>query len=258
MSYPTLIYGPEGEQFNNYDARRWPLGTRMVLQDGRRYVFCEAGGSALATGKVQQSEVPDDDHDTLAVLSGAQNARVINFTNGSDAIEADLYADGSIVTEAVAGASEGYLLKVDLSHDAQGATGPAEIPLAAGYGLPLALNTSDTITLIKNPYMDVIVAPAPPEALILGIACSPVPIANWGWLQTWGPAAVFVTGSMVIGGRVSASGTVTNTTGALEASGVLITNANPTIAQTTEILDCGWCIEVAPSGDYGQVFLKIS
>ncbi|KKN32296.1 hypothetical protein LCGC14_0815380 [marine sediment metagenome] len=258
MSYPTLIYGPEGEQFNNYDARRWPLGTRMILQDGRRYVFAEAGGTALATGKVQQSEVPDDDHDTLAVLSGAAGARVINFTNGTDAIEADLYADGTAVTETAAGASEGYLFKIDLAHDSQGASGAAEIPLAAGYGLPLALDTSDKITLIKNPYQDVVVAPAPPEALILGIACSPVPIANWGWLQTWGPAAAFITGTMVIGGRVSASGTVTNTTGALESSGVLITAANPTIAQTTEILDCGWCMETAPTGDYGHVFLKIS
>lgn len=258
MSYPTIIFGPEGEQFNNYDARRWPLGTRMVLQDGRRYVFCEAGGTALVTGKVQQSEVPDGDHDELPVLSGVANARVINFTNGSDAIEKDLYADGSIVIEAVAGASEGYLLKVDLTHDSQAASTGVEIPLAPGYGLPITLTTADTITFCKNPYQDVIISPAPPEALILGIACSPVPADNWGWIQTWGPAAAFITGVMVIGGRVSASGTVTNITGALESSGVLITADNPTIAQTTEILDCGWCMETAPTGNYGHVFLKIS
>lgn len=258
MSYPTLIFGPEGEQFNNYDARRWPLGTRMVLQDGRRYVFCEAGGAALVAGKVQQSEVPDGDHDTLPVVTGVAGTRVINFTNGSDAIEKDLYADGTVITEAVAGAGEGYLFKIDLSHDSQAASTGVELPLAPGYGLPITLTTADTVTFCKNPYQDVIISPAPPEALIVGIASSPVPTDEWGWLQTWGPAAVFVTGSMVIGGRVSASGTVTNTTGALESSGVLITADNPTQAQTTEILDCGWCIETAPSGDYGHVFLKIS
>ena len=259
MSYPTIIYIPEGEQFNNYDSRRWPLGTRAILQDGRRFVFCEAGGSALATGKVQQSEVPDGDHDTLAVLSGAKNARVINFTNGSDAIEANLYADGTAVTEAAAGASEGYLLKVDLAHDSQGASGAAEIPLAPGYGLPLALNTSDTITLIKNPYQDVIISGAPPAALILGVACSPVPIANWGWLQTWGPAAVLIDDTNVIGGRVSPCGTAGNSTaGAVEASGIIITATAPTVAQTTELLELGWCMEVAPTTGYGHIFLKIS
>jgi hypothetical protein len=259
MAYPTVIYGPEGEQFNNYDTRRWPLGTRMVLQDGRRFAFVEAGGTALATGKVQQSEVPDPDHDTLAVqAAGSAGDRTISLTNGTDAIEANLYADGFAATEAAAGASEGYLLKVDLTHDSLAASATVSLPLAAGYGLPLAINTSDTITLVKNPYADVIVAPAPPEALIVGVATSPTPANNWGWVQTWGPCAALVTGTMVIGGRVSASGTVTNTTGALESSGVLITATAPTVAQITEILECGWCMETAPDTGYGMVFLKIS
>lgn len=259
MSYPAFLNAVEGEQFNNYDSKRWPLGTRMVLQDGRRYVFAKAGATALATGKVQQSEVPDPDHDTLAVLSGAANARLISFTNGSDAVEADLYADGSVVTEAAAGASEGYLLKVDISHDSQAASTGVEIPLAAGSGLPIALNTSDTITLCKNPYDDVIISAAPPVALILGVACSPIPIANWGWLQTWGPAAVLVAGVEVIGGRVSPCGTAgPSTVGAIEASGIIITTTAATIAQITELLELGWCMEVAPTTGYGHVFLKIS
>ncbi len=240
MSYPTIIYIPEGEQFNNYDSKRWPLGTRAILQDGRRYVFVEAGGAALKTGQVQQSEVPDPDHDTLAVLSGAQNARSIAFTNGGDAIEVNLYADGSIITEAAAGASEGYLLKVDLAHDSQADSTAVSLPLAPGYGLPLALDTSDTITLCKNPYMDVIISAAPPVALILGVATSPVPSAEWGWLQTWGPAAVLVAGVEVIGGRVSPCGTAgPSTVGAIEASGIVITATAPTIAQTTELLELG-------------------
>ena len=260
MAYPTVIYGPEGEQFNNYDSKRWPLGTRMVLQDGRKYVFAKAGGTALATGKVQQSEVPDPDHDTLAVqAASAIGSRSLSLTNGSDAIAANDYEDGSAITEAVAGAAEGYLLKIDMTHDALDASTTVSLPLAPGYGLPLAIVAgSDTITLCKNPYDDVIVCPAPPEALVVGIACSPVPIANWGWLQTWGPAAVLITGTEVIGGRVSASGTVTNTTGAVEATGVLITATNPTVAQMTEILEVGWCMEVAPDTGYGHVFLKIS
>ncbi len=257
MSYPTVLYGNEGEQFNNYDARRWPLGTRMVLQDGRRYAFAEAGGTALVTGKVQQSEVPDGDHDTLAVVSGAQYARTINITNGSDAIEEDLYADGYAITEAAAGASEGYMLKVEQSHAALGASTTVALPLAAGYGLPLTLDTNDTITLIKNPYADVIISAAPAEALILGVACSPIPTTEFGWIQTWGPAAVFVDDTWVIGGRVSPSGSVGNTDGAAEASGIIITDTNETTAQITELIELGWCMEVAPSGGYGAIFLKI-
>ena len=260
MAYPLVVYGPEGEQFNNYSAARWPLGTRMSLQDGRRFAFCKAGsGAALATGKIQQSEVPDGDHDTLAVVSGAVNARTIVLTNGSGAIAEDLYADGIAITEAAAGASEGYLLKVDLSHDALGASTSVTLPLAAGYGLPIALNTSDTITLMKNPYDDVIISAAPPVALILGVATSPVPLSNWGWLQTWGPAAVLVDNTQVIGASVSPDGTAgTSVVGAMEATGRLITTTAMTTAQCTEILRAGVCMELAPTTGYGAIFLTIS
>ncbi len=53
MAYPVVINGNEGEQFNNYDSRRWPLGTRMVLQDGRRFAFANAAGTVLVPGRVR-------------------------------------------------------------------------------------------------------------------------------------------------------------------------------------------------------------
>ncbi len=260
MAYPVLIYGPEGEQFNNYDARRWPLGTRMIMQDGRRFVFAAAGGTALVRGDMQQSEVPDADHDTLAVqAAGAVGDRTISLTNGSDAIEADLYADGLACTEAVAGIGEGMVLKIELTHVLLAASVTVSLPLAAGYGLPFALNTSDTVTLIKNPYEDNIITAAPPTAMVTGVACSAVPLDNWGWLQTWGPAAVLIDDTVVIGGRVSAAGTAGNSTvGSVEASGIIITTTAPTTAQTTELLEIGYCMEVAPTTGYGLIFLKIS
>lgn len=259
MSYPAVLYIPEGEQFNNYDSRIWPLGTRAILQDGRRFVFCEAGTSALATGKVQQSEVPDGDHGTLTVVSGAADARSIVLSNGSDAMTANMYADGIAILEAAAGASEGYLLKVDLSHDELAASTSVTLPLAAGYGLPIALNTSDRITIIKNPYADVIISAAPPVALILGIATSPVPGSEFGWLQTWGPAAVLVDDTWVIGGSLSPDGAAgTSVVGAMEATGRIISNTAMTTAQATEILRLGICMEVAPTTGYGAVFLTIS
>ncbi len=260
MAYPTIIYGPEGEQFNNYDARRWPLGTRMIMQDGRRFVFTAAGGTALVTGDMQQSEVPDADHDTLAVqAAGSVGDRTISLTNGSDAIEADLYADGLAVTEAVAGAGEGHLFKIELTHDLLAASTTVSLPLAAGYGLPVALNTSDKVTLIKNPYEDNIITAAPPTAMITGVACSAIPIDNWGWLQTWGPTAILIDNTVVIGGRVSPSGTAgSSVVGSVEATGRIITTTAPTTAQTTEIIEVGICMEVAPTTNYGLIFLRLS
>ncbi len=260
MAYPTIIYIPEGEQFNNYAARRWPLGTRAMLQDGRRYVFAAAGATALIRGDLQQSEVPDADHDTLAVqAAGAVGDRTISFTNGSDEIEANLYADGFVATEAVAGIGEGMTLKIELTHGVLAASSTQVLPLAAGYGLPFAINTSDTLTLIKNPYEDNIITAAPPTAMVTGVACSAVPIDNWGWLQTWGPTTVLIDNTVVIGGRVSPSGTAgSSVVGSVEATGRIITTTAPTTAQTTEIIELGICMEVAPTTGYGLIFMRLS
>ena len=89
MSYPNVHFGNEGEQYNTYSTERWPVGTRMMLQDGRTFQFAEAGAVALAAGVLCQSEVPDADHDTLAVAAaGAVGDKFVTITNGVDTIEA--------------------------------------------------------------------------------------------------------------------------------------------------------------------------
>ena len=260
MAYPAQLNAVEGEQFNNYDAQRWPLGTRMAMQDGRRFVFAAAGGTALVAGKLQQSEIPDVDHDTLAVqAAGVAGDRTITFTNGADEVEADLYADGFVCIEAAAGVGEGRSYKIEITHGVLAASSTQILPLAAGYGLATALNTSDKITLIKNPYQDNIITAAPLTAMVTGIAQSAVPVDNWGWLQTWGPCACLVDGVEVIGGRVSAAGTAGNSTvGSIEATGIIITTTAITTAQMTEALEVGYCMEVAPTTGFGMIFLKIS
>ena len=165
MSYPSAVYGPDDERFNVYTTQRWPLGTILRLQDGREYRFGRNGAVAAVAGCMYQSEVPDADHDSLAVPSSTSNvigSRSLVVTNGGDAVEANLYASGYAVTEAAAGSGEGRAYKIDVAHDLLAASVSITIPLAAGNGLQTALDTSDTITLVKHQMADVVIATAPP------------------------------------------------------------------------------------------------
>ena len=261
MAYPVVLNGVEGEQFNNYDARRWPLGTRMALQDGRRFAFCDAAGTALVAGRLQQSAVPSGNFDTLVTpTSQVVGDRSVAITTGATATTAGVFDGGSLVPEAAAGAGDGFLYIIDDGVPVIGTTSNGDIPLAAGYGLQTVITAgSDTITLLKNPYQDLVITPTPNTALVVGVATSAIPASNWGWVQTWGPAAVLVDGTEVMGGRVSASGTVgTPADGSVMASGIIITATNPTIAQMGELLEVGWVMEIAPDTGLGTVFLKIS
>lgn len=259
MSFPTVIYGTEGEQFNSYTTQRWPLGKLMILDDGRRYRFARNGTGAATAGLLFQSEVPDGSFDTLAVPSSTVNAagnRTVRVTLPASAIVVNLWAEGYAVTEANAGAGEGYAYKIK-SHPLS--AGSEDVTFELYTGLKHTLNTSDKVTFMKHPAGDVIVHPAPPTAAVFGVAAGAIAAASYGWFAVGGPQPVLVVGTHVIGGSLSPTGTVTGTPdGSVEASGVLITTTNPTIAQETEIIKIGVCMEVAPTTDYGMALLNMA
>jgi len=261
------IFGNEGEQYNTYDTAfphrepAYQLGQELWLSDGRRFRFGRAGTTACVAGKLYQSEVPDSNWDTQAVPASTLNvvgSRDLRVTLGANAIVANLWAGGYAVIEAAAGAGEGRAYKI-LSHPASAGSEDVTFRLAAGNGLQTALNTSDKVTFMKHHMADVIIHPAPPTAAVIGIAAAPIPANDYGWFQYQGPCACFIVGTVVIGGAISPTGTVTGSPdGSVEASGTLITTTNPTIAQETEIIKIGVCMEVAPTGDYGMVLLNMA
>jgi hypothetical protein len=245
------LWGPEGEQFNQYTNQRWPLGTALNFQDGRKFRFCENGATLAVAGNLYQSPVPDAAFDTLVLAAnGAIGDRTVSITTGAAAVVAGDLDGGYLVTEAVAGAGEGRLYLIDKGTPAIATTATGNVNLAGGAGLQTAITAgSDTITLIKNPYKDLIIQPSPPTALLIGVAIAAIAANSFGWVQTRGPAVCLIDGTVVIGQEVMPSNGVD---GAVEAWG--LTDGTPNVAITPP---CGHVIEVAPTGDYGTIMLKI-
>lgn len=261
MAFPTVLYGNEGEQFNSYTDQRWPLGTKMYLQDGRGYRFGLNGAGAATAGLLFQSEVPDGNFDTLAVPSSTVNTvgnRTIRVTLPANAIVVNLWAEGYAVTEAAAGAGEGYAYKI-LNHPASAGTEDVTFNLVTG--LKHTLTTADTVTFMRHPGGAVIVHPAPRTAHLFGVAAGAIAASSYGWFAVGGPQPVLVVGTHVIGGGLIATGTVTGSPdGSVEASGVAITATAATVAQVTELTGSyvGDCMEVAPTTGYGMAYLRLN
>lgn len=259
MSFPNVIWGQEGEQFNSYTDQRWPLGTKMILQDGRAYRFARNGAGAATAGLLFQSEVPDGNFDTLAVPSSTVNTagnRTIRVTLPANTIVKDLWKEGYAVTEANAGAGEGYAYKIS-GHPAS--AGSEDVTFDLVTPLKHTLNTSDKVTFMKHPHADVIIHPAIYTAAVSGVAAGAIAAASHGWFAVEGPQPVLVVGTHVIGGGLSPTGVVTGTPdGSVEATGVHITTTAATIAQMTALTPIGICMEVAPTTDYGMAYLRMS
>ena len=258
MGFPNQLNGPEGEQFNSYTTKRWPLGTLLVQQDGRAYRFGLNGAAAATAGFLFQSEVPDANFDTLAVPSSTVNTagnRTVRVTLPANSIAKNLWAEGYAVTEAAAGAGEGYAYKIS---DHPASAGSEDVTFNLETGLKHTLNTSDKVTFMRHPGAAVIIHPAPPTAALFGVAAGAIAAASYGWFAVRGPQPTAIVGTTVIGGGVIATGTVTGSPdGTVEATGVAITTTAATIAQVTEFTGAyvGRCMEVAPTTGFGMTYL---
>src|SRR3990167_2210890 len=111
MSYPNVLFGPEGEQFNTYavPARggrgRWPLGTQLLLQDGRKYRFATAGATTLVIGDINQGAANVANDQGRTGIAAAIGDRAPTLTTGA-AVTANKYAEGFFTISVTPGAGQ--------------------------------------------------------------------------------------------------------------------------------------------------------
>ena len=163
MSFPNTIYGRIKDAKVEHVTQRNPLGTRMVLPDGRVYRYTKNGAVALSIARLCQESVVVSGHGTdLAVVSAAAvGATTVTLTNATTAITKDEYAEGVLFVNDVDGEGQICVIK---SHPAESTgTGSVVITLEAEDALTVALTVSSQCGLRYNPYKGVLVAPTTPS-----------------------------------------------------------------------------------------------
>lgn len=240
---------PPGEEFNVYTTRRYPLGTLMITQDGRRFRFSENGAVTAVPGSLYQSPVPGANFDELALPAAVPiGTRAISVTNGATTITRDQFAGGYMNIEDDTGEGRAYLIE---GNDAEAVGSAAfEVRLAGGHGVKLALTTATTVGLTRHPYAGVIIHPSPATARLAGVAVSAIAASGFGWLCVHGPCSVLTQGTLVINEQVvdsaSADGAVTP---------VVLTEGTPNVDAGQNTV--GTCMEVAATTEHSLVFLDI-
>lgn len=214
------------------------LGELVHSNDGRAFRYAKAGGTALAAGKLQQSSAQDTGDHNLAIAAAAANATQI-VTTSTVTVTANQYAQGFALIADDAG--EGYYYKIK-SHLA--ATS-AVVTLELADKIQVALTTSTTVDLVKNPYDAVIINPTTISSSPAGVAVKALTASYFGWLQVSGPCSVLADGALTVGTDVVASD---NVAGAVEV----------TADGTPEILSVvGTAMIAATDTEYGLVNLKL-
>lgn len=256
MAYPTVIYGPEGEQFNTY-ARQTnpgdpgtggpvarlgihPLGTQMVMADGRKFRFVLVGGATLVIGDALTSGVATASQQGLTPAAGAVGDRIITLTTGA-ATAANVFAEGFAHCSVTPGGGDTYKIA---GHALMTAGAGDIVRLAAGHALRTAITTTTRIDLIDNPHSRVIQAPATTVASCpVGVAVSAPTTLRGAWVQTRGCVGVLGSGTLIAGDHVS---TGLGTAGAV----------GPIAAIATQPI-YGYCMRAAASGAWSLIYLTL-
>ncbi len=218
------------------------LGTRLSLIDGRVFRYAQAGAVDLVAGNLLQAALPIPLHLALTAAVAAIGTTSIVVTPGATAAAANLYAEGYLGVDTTPGNGVGpYRIS---GHAA--ITASTAFTLFLDEPIQVAFTTATRYGLMQNLYNDVLQSPTTKTAAIVGVAPVIIPAANYGWIQTWGPASVLVNGTPAVTAPVINSVT---TAGAVD----VWTAAAQVIASYV-----GEMMQVGVSGKNNFVYLKIS
>lgn len=174
--------------------QRHPLGYRQQTRDGRVFRYAQAGASDLVAGNVIQSAAPIANHLATTATATAIGATNLTFTPAGTGGAANLYAEGYLSVDTTPGNGYTYFVA---GHPA--ITASTAFTLYLSDAIQVALTTSSRLGLVHNMYKSVIVAATTVTAAVAGVAPAPIVAANYGWLQTWGPASVLINGTPGVG-----------------------------------------------------------
>lgn len=173
---------------------------------GQKFRYARAGAVALVVGNALQATVEDTDHDdiTCRVTAIGASSLLITTGSGSGNLDENEYADGYAVVDTTAGLGYTYRIK---NHAAIAASTDGALILADGETVQVALSTASRITLVANPYKNVIQHPVTTATgVTVGGAVYPIAINEWGWIQTGGPGAALIAGTPGCGQPVTSTG----------------------------------------------------
>lgn len=184
------------------------IGKAFRTDRNRIYRYGLVGASNLVVGNVLQDAAQDTQFENMAVLAAAVGATTVTVTNGTTAVTANQFVNGTIGVYTTPGLSEQYGI---IGHNTASSGGSLTIQLDRP--IVTAWTTSTKVNMKRSPWSGIIQFPATTQTGIpVGVAQFALTAAQYGWVQTHGDATVLSDGStFAVGSEV---GTPSGTAGA--------------------------------------------
>lgn len=185
------------ELFTTSSTQGTDLGAYVTTGDGRGFRYVLNGAVTVVPGKVYQGPAQDTTNQNpsggLAVAAAAIGATTVTLT-GTLTLAANALAGGFMSVAITPG--QGYMYKVKSN---TAVTAAANCVVTLEDPILVALTTSSKVVFQQNPYSGVVVTPATMTNCAVGVGIFAVTNAQYGWIQTHGPASCLQTGTGTCG-----------------------------------------------------------
>ena len=214
MTSASVLYGPDSLAYETYAAEspapgpgfngcqvsqrgRFPLGTQLVLQDGRKFRFSLNGADTGVVGTVVQTPVVITTDVDLQPAAGAVGDRFVSITHGAATTVQNYLAEGYAVMSLAPGGGHTYKIA---AHAALTSGGAGEIIwFAPGHAIREAITTTTDVDLLPQFYASGITMAATITGAPTGVWVTATAAGRFQWLATGGVCGVLSSASNTIG-----------------------------------------------------------
>ncbi|MEE9149928.1 MAG: hypothetical protein V3U27_21330 [Candidatus Tectomicrobia bacterium] len=245
MAYPATLQIDYAAPYETGGTQLYPIGQKAESTDGSIYRYTLMGSTIGIANNLYQAAVPTNNWlsqtHTIEATAGDTS---ISFEDGGTTFTVNQAAGGTVLFEETDDLGGIYRIKSNT------ATAVAETIMQFEDGVTvqttMAVAASNVMTFLLNPWSATIVVPTTtPTAIHAGIPRVIIAASAYGWLQTRGVASCLIIGVVVKGNPVITAGTTAGSVG-------------PPASQTTTITTLvGQAMEVAPTADFGHIFLTL-
>jgi len=162
------------------------VGTLAHGADGSLYRYAKAGASDLDPGKLCVAATQEANHANIGVAAAAAAGdKEVSVTLGATAVTANAYANGYLVVNDADGEGVVYRISGHLAADAS-----ATLVVNLKDEVEVALTTSSEVSLVKNPWQDIVVAAVDQADRAVGVPEVTIGDTEYGWVKTRGICSV--------------------------------------------------------------------
>ena len=261
MSFPNIVFGSPGDEKRISSSKNHPLGTVMMLGDGRTYHYAHVieaitHGKLCAQIEADETAIVPGTGDTInmfintGVAVGGVNS--ISLIPQADPLALDMLEDGFLYTNDAAG--QGQIWKV--KGNTAAITGAiSTVTLEATEYCATALTTLSELGCRASKWKNVQIWD---ESTVVGVPLgtmsgSPTTASPYCWIQNKGDAMCLVSGAdHTIGKGVCPSPAADGAIGYFDHD-----NTSASSAIIENLLPIGYCQMIVTSTEYELIDLKL-